>query len=1051
MVISIIFGGANLQYAQTNIPNWDGTQSDWAEEELMEAYSLDLTYPLVLNNFRKNITREEFCTLVIKLYEQLAIKEAQLGANPFTDTANEEIIKAYNLGIVKGVSSISFAPNNQITRQEICVMIHRALKVSLTGIEESYSGDFPFTDKSYIASWAIDSVKFAYGHGIMKGTGNNIIAPLDNTTREQGIILIKRTFESFGNNTSILDPSKLLVDDKSGLISTNMKLPIMVNPLGNYRQMEEGNLFFPKFDEKIQLFVASGDTKPSIKPSTDYIYNITKKTGLTKNVYTDSTMTAFIDKDGISKRWFYFSLLDSINTSKVIWQVSSLPFNGFEKDWRYPSGLLASGELAKTTNEFQIDFSTIKFASLENMLALNLDIIDIKPINTDLLVWANNFKPISSSRDVYYVRAVPVNSMGNPVSDPGEGIAVTYGEKVAESKVNEKITSDFQIWVPTNSGSIGSGEYPNYPIYRPVFRVEPGLQNQWLFHFKDIDQNTKKMVLQFSTQEYPSVGGGWPDTPNIIYERSYTLPINIIHSSYPNSVLVDLSKLLKPSNEMKEGDLIRYYVRGITFTDSNTPGEYALHYSSPVTMEYGFGKPITYYSDNPYKNVETLSYSLPSISIKNYSKVKWPTSDYMEHYYVYRAPKWDEIKSKFKNTNTGEILYPYATNKAYYDSIGIDSTQEYEEKVIPRVLPPNTKVYIPKPVEADKSWYQQLFEGVVNFFNDLANVVKDIVNQVSSAYERLKNDLIMFVVNLCPVASLKGYFKSALEAWVNYGLVWLGIPPTLPNFNQLADMSMDYYVKVVLTEAGIPENEWTEQVLEDLTVEMGRQINQAANYADMNPISAPFLKLDPDYMYKPAYLDIELKNTTTKRSIPGMLELNVTFEMDYSNMKNPIYPLSLSSYSNYSYSSDAGWSDSTKYREHFEQGLNGYSINYSQGYRSVYDVFVPMKKVRLPSLKAGDSTTVRVYLEPFRQGSFTRYPGAQNVTSVDFENMYFSNGNKLFTFFNIRGIFPTAEKYLMENSNMLYLDPDTDYVFLNESNAKISERVQKPVSVDWIK
>ena len=58
--------------------------------------------------------------------------------------------------------------------------------------------------------------------------------------------------------------------------------------------------------------------------------------------------------------------------------------------------------------------------------------------------------------------------------------------------------------------------------------------------------------------------------------------------------------------------------------------------------------------------------------------------------------------------------------------------------------------------------------------------------------------------------------------------------------------------------------------------------------------------------------------------------------------------------------------------------------------------------------------------------------------------------NELY-FFNIRGIFPTAEKYLMENSNMLYLDPDTDYVFLNESNAKISERVQKLVSVDWIK
>ncbi|MGM0397334.1 MAG: S-layer homology domain-containing protein, partial [Bacillota bacterium] len=176
---------------------FDGTQSDWAEEELEEAYNLDLTYPGVMNNYRKNITREEFCILAVRLYEALSGNQAMGGVNPFQDTTNQDIVKAYHLGIVKGVSVTEFAPYKDITRQEICVMIHRTLKVALTGIEESYTGEFPFSDQSQIASWAMDSVRFAYGNSIMKGIGNNLIGPLQNTTREQAIVLMKRTYVSF--------------------------------------------------------------------------------------------------------------------------------------------------------------------------------------------------------------------------------------------------------------------------------------------------------------------------------------------------------------------------------------------------------------------------------------------------------------------------------------------------------------------------------------------------------------------------------------------------------------------------------------------------------------------------------------------------------------------------------------------------------------------------------------------------------------------------------------------------------------------------------------
>jgi len=82
---------------------FDGTQSSWAESELEDAFDLDLTYPEVMKNFQAAITREEFCTIVVKLYEAITGEAAKpVSPNPFTDTSNPEVLKANNLKIVFG-------------------------------------------------------------------------------------------------------------------------------------------------------------------------------------------------------------------------------------------------------------------------------------------------------------------------------------------------------------------------------------------------------------------------------------------------------------------------------------------------------------------------------------------------------------------------------------------------------------------------------------------------------------------------------------------------------------------------------------------------------------------------------------------------------------------------------------------------------------------------------------------------------------------------------------------------------------------------------------
>jgi uncharacterized protein YkwD len=174
--------------------------SSWAVTEIDKAFEYGLTTWRILSNFRADITREEFCELAVKLYEVLVKEESTVYTyNPFDDTDNSKVLKAYNLGIVKGVSKKRFNPENPITRQEICVMIYRTLNLALPELKTEIISSLDFSDKNLIASWAVDAVGFLNNQGIMKGTGNNKIEPLKNTTREEAIALVKRTYEEFSD------------------------------------------------------------------------------------------------------------------------------------------------------------------------------------------------------------------------------------------------------------------------------------------------------------------------------------------------------------------------------------------------------------------------------------------------------------------------------------------------------------------------------------------------------------------------------------------------------------------------------------------------------------------------------------------------------------------------------------------------------------------------------------------------------------------------------------------------------------------------------------
>lgn len=183
--------------------------STWAVTGLNQANEYGLIPDILKGaDMTKPITREEFCELAVLLYEK--VKEttaAPASPNPFTDTANSQILKAYALGITTGTSATTFSPNTLINREQCATMLFKAIKAIAPNADYSITGVKDFPDQQYISSWAVEATKYMSKLGIIKGDPAGYFMPKATTTaqtaagygmatREAAILMTVKTYEN---------------------------------------------------------------------------------------------------------------------------------------------------------------------------------------------------------------------------------------------------------------------------------------------------------------------------------------------------------------------------------------------------------------------------------------------------------------------------------------------------------------------------------------------------------------------------------------------------------------------------------------------------------------------------------------------------------------------------------------------------------------------------------------------------------------------------------------------------------------------------------------
>ena len=101
---------------------------------------------------------------------------------------------AVELGIVNGKTDSVFGVGDAVTRQDACVMIDRALKLSGEVYEEAQ-----FKDTSAISDYAKSSVSVLYGYGVINGMGDGSFAPFATCTRAQAAKIISSTLSLYNS------------------------------------------------------------------------------------------------------------------------------------------------------------------------------------------------------------------------------------------------------------------------------------------------------------------------------------------------------------------------------------------------------------------------------------------------------------------------------------------------------------------------------------------------------------------------------------------------------------------------------------------------------------------------------------------------------------------------------------------------------------------------------------------------------------------------------------------------------------------------------------
>ena len=178
------------------LPFTDVAEDDWFYDAVRYAYENGLMDGVGDNRFAPNseTTRAQLVTILYRLEGEPAVS----GDLPFTDVEagtwyTNAVLWAAQNGIVNGVTDTTFAPGDDLTRQQLVTILYRYAEAK--GCDVSASADLSgYPDAGQVQDYAQPTMAWAVAEGIVEGMDGNL-NPAGNASRAQIATILMRFCE----------------------------------------------------------------------------------------------------------------------------------------------------------------------------------------------------------------------------------------------------------------------------------------------------------------------------------------------------------------------------------------------------------------------------------------------------------------------------------------------------------------------------------------------------------------------------------------------------------------------------------------------------------------------------------------------------------------------------------------------------------------------------------------------------------------------------------------------------------------------------------------
>ncbi len=168
-------------------------QNHWAKSDIELLAAKFIVQGRSEMNFDPNgmLTRAETAALLVRAIG-IPLNNTEFS---FSDVDGKwyeaDVIAAEQAGLIKGYSDGTFRPNNRVTREELAVMLTRAIAYANPSLQTENSV-LALADVESISSWAEDSIYQALSLGIIKGDQQGNFKPQAEATRAEMVTLLSR-------------------------------------------------------------------------------------------------------------------------------------------------------------------------------------------------------------------------------------------------------------------------------------------------------------------------------------------------------------------------------------------------------------------------------------------------------------------------------------------------------------------------------------------------------------------------------------------------------------------------------------------------------------------------------------------------------------------------------------------------------------------------------------------------------------------------------------------------------------------------------------------